>query len=542
MVLRHLQKYPGLRVTVMAAIAFFVIVLAFSLYRYHIFYADSDHGIFSQVFWNSSQGRFFQSSISSTYSVNIFREGDVPEVFYHRLAQHFTPALLLWVPFYILFPSPITLIVLKTALVAAAGLVLYALSRQYLNSRMSGMIALSFYGANTVIGPILGEFYDFCQIPLFVFGLLLAMEQRWWWLFSILVGLTLAVREDAGLVVLGVGLYLILSKRYPRIGLTVCAVSLTYMAVLTNWIMPLFAQEVPQRFMIEEFGQYTNNQDASTLEVIGAMLSQPQLLLAELFSPVDKTIRYLLGHGLPLAFIPVLSPEAWIISGFPLAENLLRQTNSPLDVNIRFTSPIVPGLFYGAILWWSKHESQFKASLVRNFWTVCICLSLLLTFTSNPHRAWSFIIPDSIDPWLYVPPTQQWQHASQLRSLLAQIPPDASVSSSRYIAAHIPNRRAVLRFPLLQFRNDAREVTSTDYIIVDFWYPAQFQSVFGVSRRELQSHIPAVTAIVEQGEYGVIDFKNDIILMRRGADSDSEAIAAWLAFKQKIEPVLNAET
>ena len=58
--------------------------------------------------------------------------GKSPDVSYHRLGQHFTPALLLWLPIYYLFPHSATLTVLQTTFVTVAGLVLFALARIYL--------------------------------------------------------------------------------------------------------------------------------------------------------------------------------------------------------------------------------------------------------------------------------------------------------------------------------------------------------------------------------------------------------------------------
>lgn len=536
--LSDFKKHSELRVVIVAAIAFFLLVLGFSLHRYAVFYADSDHGIFSQVFWNGVHGRFFQSSLSGTYSVSVAQDGDVAAVYYHRLAQHFTPALLLWLPLYAIFPSPITLIVLKVALIASAGLVLYGLSRCYLSPPISAMIALSFYGANTVIGPALVEFYDFAQMPLFVFGLLLAMEKRWWWLFGLLAVLTLLVRQDAGLVVFGVGVYMLLSQRFPRIGLGLCALSGGYMLLVTTTIMPMFTDEVSRRFMVEEFGHFTDEQQASTVDVLWAIVRRPWIVLRELFFPLSKTIKYVLGHLLPLAFVPAISPPAWMISAFPLLENLLRREDGPLSINIRYTTPVVPGLFYGAILWWSHHSDRFKLLRVRRIWALCICLSLLFTFTSNPGRAWSFLLPDSIRPLVYVPITSQWSHAEQVRSLLSQVPPDASISASRYIVAHVPNRRAVLLFPQLRFRNDNRNVEGVNYVMVDFWFSTQYQKAFQESRNALRSQVAVVDRIVGDGRYGILDFREGVILLGKRTESNPVASSNWQMFRQQLEPLL----
>ena len=299
-------------IVIAGAIAFFSICLLLTLHRYYSFYASYDQGIFNQVFWNNLHGRFFQSSLSSALSTNVVHQAQVPEVDYHRLGQHFTPALLLWLPLYAIFPSSVTLIVLQVTLVTAAGIVLYILAREYLEPPLAALITTGFYCANAVIGPTLANFHDVCQIPLYVFSLLLAMEKRWWRLFWLLAVLILAVREDSGVVLFGVGFYLIASKRYPKKGLIICTLSFFYILIVTNLIMPLFSNDISERFMMERFGQYAEGEAASTLEIIGGMISQPWLLIAEIFTPFFGTIKYLIGQWLPLAFVPAVSPTAWI--------------------------------------------------------------------------------------------------------------------------------------------------------------------------------------------------------------------------------------
>lgn len=517
-----------------AAIAFFVLGLIFTLHRYYSFYASFDQGIFNQVFWNNLHGRFFQSSLSSSLSTNVVHSDEIPEVFYHRLGQHFTPALLLWLPLYALFPSPATLSVLQVTLVTAAGGVLYVLARQYLEPPLAAMITVSFYAAIAVIGPTLSNFHDICQIPLFVFGLLLAMEKRWWWLFWLLSVLILAVREDSGVVLFSVGFYLVVSRRYPQIGLAVCTLSFSYMLVLTNLIMPLFSEDISQRFMMERFGQYADGEEASTLEIIWGIVSNPWRLLVELFSPFFGTIKYLLGQWLPLAFVSAVSPAAWMIAGFPLLNLLLAKGQSVLAITIRYAMTVVPGLFYGAILWWSQHPKAFKPSF-RRFWVACICLSLLFTFTSNPNRTFYFLIPDSIQPLVYVPLTRQWEHVGQMRSLLAQIPPDASVSATTYLVPHLSSRREILRWPALQLRNDAREVVRMDYVIADLWQLQQYQVAFKQDRQLLQASVAVIDQLSGNREYGIIGFKDGVILMQESVASDPEATASWLAFRRELE-------
>lgn len=532
-------KNHFLKMLLVVAIAFFVLCLLFNLHRYYSFYASYDQGIFNQVFWNSMHGRFFQSSLSSALSTNVVHQGQVSEVYYHRLGQHFTPALLLWLPIYALFPSPIALTVLQVTLVTVAGLVLYILARQYLEPKLSAMISVSFYGANAVIGPTLANFHDICQIPLFVFSLLLAMEKRWWPLFWILAALILAVREDAGVVLFGVGFYLILSKRYPKIGLAVCTLSFAYMVALTNLIMPIFSEDISQRFMMERFGQYAEGNEASTLEILWGMMSNPWRLVREIFTPFFATLKYLLGQWLPLAFVPAVAPASWIVAGFPLLKLFSAKGLSVLSITIRYAMTVVPGLFYGAILWWAKRESKIENSPVlsvkfQRFWAVCICLSLFFTFTSNPNRTFYFLVPDSVKPWVYVPAHQQWQHISQMRPLLEKIPDAASVAATTYIIPHLSSRRAILRFPRMEFRNDTKEVEKVQYIIVDLWRLNRYRVAFKSDRQRLETIVPRIEELYNSGEYGITNFRDGVVLLEKGVVSNLDAVARWQDFRQEI--------
>ncbi|PLZ80769.1 DUF2079 domain-containing protein, partial [Fischerella thermalis] len=395
------------------------------------------------------------------------------------------------------------------------------------------MITASFYGANAVIGPTLSNFHDICQIPLFVFTLLLAMEKRWWWLFWLLAVLILAVREDAGIGLFGVGVYMILSKRFPRAGVAVCILSFGYILVLTNLIMPLFSKDISQRFMLERFGQYADGEEASTIEIIWGMISNPLRLLVELFTPLDRTIKYLLGQWLPLAFVPAVAPGSWMIAGFPLLKLLLGKGESVLSITIRYALTVVPGLFYGSILWWSQRQQKFKPAFCR-LWIGCICLSLFFTFTSNPNRTFYFVIPDSVKPLVYVSLPQQWQHVNQMRPLLAQIPPDASVSATTYIVPHLSSRREILRLPALELRNDAQEVIKVDYAIADLWQLQKYQAAFKSDRSLLKDLTPLIDQLINNGEYGIIGFEDGVILLKKAASSDTQAKAAWLQFRQQL--------
>ncbi len=534
------QISPEVRAAILLATVFWAIALTFGLHRYFTFFASYDQGIFNQVFWNNLHGRLFQSSLSSVLSTNVVHDGQVPEVFYRRLGQHFTPALLLWLPFYALAPNAATLVVIQVSLITAGGVVLYALARHYLPPRLSLMLMAGYYGANAVIGPVFSNFHDLCQIPLFIFTLLLALEKRVWWLVWLMAILIVLVRQDAGVGLFGVGVYMVVSRRFPRAGLAMCMLGFGYVVVATNVFMPMFSADISRRFMMERFGQYATGDSATTLEILWAIISNPVRLIANIFRKPDVKFFYLLVQTLPLAFVPFLAPYSWAIAGFPLMQLFLQQGDSPLAIHIRYAMTLVPGLFYGTILWWSTHTAKFKKGFQR-FWIACIAISILIAIPYNPHQVFYFAIPTSFKPWIHVSLPRQWEHASYIRSMVNQIPPTASVSATTYVVPHLASRRELLRMPFLQVRNDQQEVIDVDYLIADLWQLERYQVAFPLERGHFVQIVPLIDSLVNQNKYGILRLEDGVILMQKGVPTPPELRAAWTALRQEYEPLLQAQ-
>lgn len=531
------KHQPGLKAVLILAALFFVLVLVLALNRYYSFFASYDQGLFNQLFWNTLRGNLFQSSLSSGFSGVVVYDDQIPQVSYIHLGQHFVIDFLLWLPLYALFPGNATLITLQVGLITAAGLVLYALARCHLQPPLAIMIAASYYGAIAVIGPTLGNFYELCQLPLFAFGLLFAYEKRCWWAFWLLAILTLGVREDAGIALFGIGVYLMVSRRSPRLGLAVCLLSFSYVAIVTTVVMPLFSEDNSRLYLARFFSQFVDTPNPTTLQVLQGIITQPQKLLASLLTPVLPKIEYLLGLWLPLAFIPAASAAAWTIAAFPLCEFLLVQHSPAWQLTIRYVWAVIPGLMYGAILWWSQHPHLFQR-WVRYFWIGCMALSLYFTVTDNPNLAFYFLKPDSTDPWIqYTSLDRQWQHAAQVRSLIAQIPADASVSGTTYVIPQVSDRREVARLPELKLQDQPGSVTPVEYVLADF-YPVQPRHKALTQVARLRATVPALDQAIRQQQYGILELRDRAALLKRGAASSPDALAAWGQLQQELVPFL----
>jgi uncharacterized membrane protein len=537
------KNQPELKRLLLLTAIFFGFMLVFSLNRYYSFYASYDQGIFNQVFWNNLHGRFFQSSLTNGISIGVTEDGKIPGVSFLHLAHHFVPDFLLWLPIYALFPAPVTLVVLQVSLMTAGGLMLYALARHYLQPELSLMITASYFGAIAVIGPTFANFYEHCQIPLFTFGLLLAMEKQRWWVFWVLTGLVLGIREDAGFMLFSIGLYLLFSRRHPRIGLLLCLLSFSYVTIITNLLIPRFSDsdDVSRMHLANRFRQFVQgNPDPSTLQVLWGMVTHPIEVLVSLFTPFDRRLFYLFRQWLPLAFVPAVSPSAWVLAGVPLLSLFLQSGKSALGITLRYSLVVIPGLFYGAILWWSAHSERFKPRF-RRLWKGCIALSIVFAIAANPNRAFSFLIPDSFGPWVHVPLTAQWQHASIIQRQIRAIPPAASVSTTTYVVPHLSSRREVLRLPLMQIRNDQQEVVDMDYLLADLWQLEKYQIAFPFEREQLQRIVPLFDTLLKQNQYGILSIEDKVILLQKGVPSKPDLLIAWNNLWQEYQPILHGK-
>ncbi len=520
------------------AAIFFIFMLVFSLNRYYSFYSSYDQGLFNQLFWNSIHGHLFQGSLSSGQSSTVLDDSQINTVSYYHLGQHFVLDFLLWLPVYALFPYGATLVVLQITLITAAGIVLFVLSRHYLPFSIAVLMTASFYGSIAVMAPIFGNFYEHCQIPLFGFSLLLALAKRRWLLFWLFVALTLGIREDTGFITFSIGVYLIVFRRYLCLGLALCLLSFSYVALVTNLIMPLFSNDNSRLYVKTFFHQYVQGDAPSTLQLLWGIITHPKELIVSLLTPFDRRVMYLLLQWLPLAFVSAISPEAWTLTGFPLLELLLQKSDKALAINIRYALSVVPGLFYGAIVWWSKHKQKFNPRF-RRFWSGCITLSILLAIMTNGQGAFYFLIPDFGHPVLSVSLSRQWEHARHIQALINLIPPQASVSATAFLIPHLSNRREIIelaneRLPSLMLRNDKAEAIAVDYILADLWHLQRYQVVMKLERNRLQALVSLIDQLIAQQKYRILGVQDGVVLLHKATISHPQATIDWLKLRSEL--------
>jgi hypothetical protein len=108
----------------------------------------------------------------------------------------------------------------------------------------------------------------------------------------------------------------------------------------------MFLVDNSRLYLANYFRKFFKTEKPSTLELLWAILSQPQLIIEVFFKDASTRIFYLLGDWLPLAFVPAIAPSAWIMTVFPLLVLLLQVFNqAATSINTRYTFAVIPGLF-----------------------------------------------------------------------------------------------------------------------------------------------------------------------------------------------------
>jgi len=516
------DSFPGL-VLAMAG-SFWLVGMLMQIWRLESLTATYDQALFLQELWSTARGHFFESSLSSELSSAVANQDALPSVDYLHLGQHANLLTLLGAPLVAVLGSW-ALQLIQVGLLALAGLVLWRMAAVRLPRPLAIRLTAAYYLSGTVIGPLVENFHDLCWLPLLGFLVVDGFLKQGWRQVMLCSFLMLLVREDSGLTLFSLGLWASLRRPGARdIGLMVMAMSLVYVAVMTGWIQPQFDSSLSDRFLQEKFGHLLQGRSGGTFTLLWTMVTHPLRLLAALVSPPGTTLAFLLAPALPLAFIPFVSLDVALMVAVPLFIALVSQGMSALSVTLRYVLAFVPGLFMGAMLWWQAHPGFWSRILFRRFWTGCIALGLALTLVSNPHRTFSALVPDSFSPLVHVSPATMIKRAAIAHHAVELVPEDASIAADTPLLPLLAEREVALRFPKhIEYRNRQGQVESVQWVLA---FPGYYRSLMPLFRQETsrwRSINKALSELMEEGRYGVVNCDDGLVVLRNGVDSSPDA-------------------
>ena len=325
---RHL---PGV-LAVLAMLAAGAFFCDLAVLRYLSHHADAfDMGIEDQMMWSTLHGKLFGITLERRLTTSY-------------LGYHFEPISLIGPLLYLIYASPISLIVLKNVVVSLGAIPAFWLARRHLRSGYAGLVFSLVY----LLFPGLeaAQLYDWhaytLTAPLLLAAFCFFDARRYGWMV-VFLALSAATKENSPLDAVPLGVYLFAMRRQFRLGSALAGFGFLWFGIATYLIIPHYNAE-GQNWLWTRYG----GMGGSPLGAIAHFVDNPRALLAPV--PDDPNWRYLALLLAPVAWLTLLSPTTLFLMVPALAVNLLT-TYEPMHLieTYHYSAHLVPFVLLGAI-------------------------------------------------------------------------------------------------------------------------------------------------------------------------------------------------
>ena len=481
-------RWPAIAVAAMAT-AYAAAFAMLSVLRHRGFHtARYDLGNMTQAVWSASRGDLFTVTDTAGNQVS-------------RLGSHVDPILGLFAPLWRIWPSPEMLLVVQSILVASAAIPAYLLARRWLaNERLAVTFA-----AVTLLYPALqwATLFDFHAVtlagPLILWCIWAADAGRYVPL-AILATLAALTKEQVGLALAMLGLWMAVSLGRRRAGAILAAASLAWTAIAVWVVIPHYNDAGGSAFVQARYGELGS--DAG--DILRTLVTRPWDAV-ELAATADGG-RYVLTLILPLLALSLFAPLLAACALPELLLNLISSRPEQHQIQYHYSAVLAPFLIAAAIRGLAFLRARPSSGALR--WAVSrswvVAGALLVGVIVGGYRV------GPLPFWKHVPggsrvKVEQYTvppRADALKAAVDAIPAGASVSAGNRLAGHLSDRRRVLTFPAI---DDA------DYVLVDLERPDVDDDV------DPAVHAGAVTALRGRTDYLLMSERGGVVTFRRVA-------------------------
>jgi len=424
-------RYQGLVALGLGA-AYSLTYITLSVLRHQSYHSFGfDLGLFNQVFWNTTQGRPFESTMSQALPVP-----------HSLLGDHFSPVFLALIPFYFAYPHPETLLVMQTLALALGAWPVYLLARLKLPDGYAAWWVLAYL----LFVPLAYiNMYDFHEVALSVallgFALYSLERGRFgWFLVSLLF--TFLVKEEMALIGVGFGAYVLLAKRDWKLGVGVLAGSLLAFFAVIQIAIPFFGGGRSYPYI----GIRYSDVGGSPGGILRTLVTNPLRIARALLQP--KKIYFLVAIFGPGLGLSALAGWAALLLLPTLGYLLLSNYEPQYSFTSQYSAPLIPLVVGTAILALARLRESIRAPVM----AAVVVSSLLFS--------WAFgDMPFSrkFDLSLY---STQSRYAAFVPHL-SLIAPDARVSAENGFPSHLSERCYIYDFGF-------EGVQDAEWVVLDY--------------------------------------------------------------------------
>ncbi len=388
------------------------------------------------------------------------------DVLMSHFAVHFSPIYYLVLPFYFIFPNPLTIQIAQAVALASGVIPVVLLCKKLGVSGKATMIASLLYSLYPAITT--GCYYDFhenCFLTPLLLWTFYFFEKRSYIPAYIFAILTCTVKEDAAIYVIIFALYLFFSKKDRIHGIILAVFAFAYFSLAIDFLedaskfyMEKYASDTPNPGiagpMFDRYKNLTLKPEDGLKGVIYTAIVNPGFLLTQIFttSSTDyNKVVYLVRMLLPLGFLPLCTKKAsrWILIA-PILLNLLTNYIYQYDTGFHYSFGISAFLVYAAILNIKDLKAPTRKGLLSFASAACCVLYLCMTFpTVSSYNS------------RYLNDKQTYK---QMDEILETIPEDAVISVDTFLLAHVADRKEVYQIKYHGTEDDV------EYVVFDGRY------------------------------------------------------------------------
>jgi len=331
-------RTPAVPATLAALVlvsAVFGSALCVARYR-AMLYQDIDLAIFTQALANLLHGSLASSIRGASW-----------------LGDHSSLSLFLVAPFYALFRSPATLLVVQSTALALGALPVHRLARHETGDDRVALVAAALYLAHPALGYLgLFEFHpEALATPALLAAFAMLREGRGR-ATALWAAIALLGKEDAALVVGGLGVYALVRRGAggARLGLELLGLAALSLALSFGALKPLLAHGAP------DYGAMYAQWGRTPAEIATHLLRAPWRAAAALFatpgSAHDTLLKqeYWLQLLFPLAFLSLAAPGVLAIALPIAAEHLLSWRPQQHGILYQYTAFVIPFTIAAAVV------------------------------------------------------------------------------------------------------------------------------------------------------------------------------------------------
>jgi uncharacterized membrane protein len=476
------------------AIVFAVVYALLSWLKYRAYMdARYDLGNMVQAVYNTAHGHLLEIT-----------SGDLKPRQMSRLGSHVDPILALFALPWLVWPSPVMLLVAQAAIVATGAWPAYRLGTRATRDPSAGAFLAGAYLLYPALGfLVLNEFHPVAlATPLLLWAFLYLDEDRWVRAAVFLV-LAAACKETVPLVMAFMGVYFAIRKRslWP---LLVSVLGVAWFAAAVWVVIPHYNGD--QSTFIARYGDYGDGASA----VVKHAVTHPGQTVADIFA-VDN-LNYLFKLLWPLGFTSLLSPLTALIALPEYALNALSATIFQRRIEFHYTALEIPFLYAAAVLgvmrlwrWlgggFRKAEKLMKGQRVQRG-----TLALLVLLCALAGNYFLGPLPFSLPSAAYDGKDYaKTSHDVALDEAVALIPPGAKVSANNNVGAQLAARRVAYIFPYF---------ANADWVIVDQKHP------FFYDKENAQMHSLALGRLVLDSDFQSVFAKDGVYVFKRVGPGD----------------------